>query len=149
VPNPGDVFVADNGRVLHIDGVTGDRTVISCWAPSTCPGGQLIGTGPDFFDPRGLAVSPSGSILIYSVGGDPSVIAIDPTTGDRTVLSNSANGEGAPMPVSNQPPTLTVWPRRGFFIAAIAALPIWGIPLIVGIFIGVSLRLRRRGATKT
>ena len=92
---PGDIVIAtqigptannDFGLVL-VDPATGNRTVLS---------DNNTGTGPGFAMPEGIALEPDGGLLVTDIhgpGGYARLFRVDPTTGDRTVIS--ANGVGS------------------------------------------------------
>jgi hypothetical protein len=83
-----DAFADSGGGVIRVDQSSGMRTPV---AANGAPAG-----GPDFRDPRRLAVDPSGAFLVADSaalanrGGG--VIRVDPRTGARTAVS----GNGAP-----------------------------------------------------
>jgi hypothetical protein len=93
VPEPGDAFVSDSGGMVlwHVDGTTGDRTVVSSpGAGHPLGGGQflcsdldnpydcctgsgtgdgtgacaVVGSGPQWRIARGIAVTPAGDVLV-------------------------------------------------------------------------------------
>jgi hypothetical protein len=94
--NAGDIVVAtgigpasakDHGLVL-VDPATGNRTIIS---------DNSTGTGPTFNTTEGVAIEPDGDLLVtdLTAGGLGSrVIRVNPTTGDRTVISGPGTGAG-------------------------------------------------------
>jgi sugar lactone lactonase YvrE len=89
----GNLLVADAGNqtVVRVDPVTGNRTVIS--------GLGMMGTGTGFALPSGVTVNSLGLIQVadsgdLSVPALPAVFNVDPTTGDRTILSDFAHGSG-------------------------------------------------------
>jgi len=90
------VWDDDNQRIIYSDRfqqsivavnpANGNRTVISTSSGST------VGIGPALLNVSGLALEPSGSILALTTFSG--LIRIDPTTGDREVLSGASDGSG-------------------------------------------------------
>jgi hypothetical protein len=82
----GDVVVTDRSgpMLFRVARDSGDRAILSGCVDAECS--SLIGTGPVFLRPNGIAVESSGSILVgdYDLG---SIFRVDPITGDRTVIS--------------------------------------------------------------
>jgi hypothetical protein len=153
--SPGDLLYTKGAALVRWDPNTGNRTVVSgCPNPisPTCTAEELIGVGPMFkhtteLDPH---VQPDGSIVMVGQlddGAVPSKTAlfrIDPASGDRSVIVSDDN-DGVPpsdgmFPYELQNETTRVPSTPDY----VAALPPWGIPLIAGIVLGLSLRLRRR-----
>lgn len=96
-----DFLIADHeafggsGGVIKVDGMTGERTVVS---ENQSPTG-----GPSFVDPSGIARTPSGDLLVVDAAdfGDfaapaGAVIRVDRETGARTTLSDNQNLFGGP-----------------------------------------------------
>jgi hypothetical protein len=86
----GQIIVVDSGlkAVLRVDPVTGDRTVVS---------DAVTGTGPLLDTPYDVQIEPDGTLIVSDVSEillDPAIFAIDPTTGDRTIISSAAVGTG-------------------------------------------------------
>jgi hypothetical protein len=86
-PGDGSLLVADRSNpglyaIVRVDTSTGDRTVVSGCADSNC--NQVVGTGPAITRLFGIALDPSHRIL--AVDGQ-ALYRIDPTTGDRTLVS--------------------------------------------------------------
>jgi sugar lactone lactonase YvrE len=80
--------------VVRVVPDTGDRTVLSgCTAydPETASCTASIGTGPPLTFPKGIAVTPDGSLVVtdaFGVEGEGGVVVrVVPDTGNRTVLS--------------------------------------------------------------
>lgn len=82
--NPGDIVVADSGfclycnpvvslggRILRVDPVTGEETVIAS-------GGYLNSTGA-------IVIDATGKIIVSVAGG---IISVDPDTGDQAVIAS-------------------------------------------------------------
>ena len=98
-PSPGDLFVVEQNAAYHIDALTGNRTIASCWGISTshCPGGVELGTGPGAFPTEDVSVSPDGRLItccqaIVGISNGFGIVAIDPKTGDREMISSSTLG---------------------------------------------------------
>jgi sugar lactone lactonase YvrE len=81
----GDALITAIQRsVFRVEAASGDRTILSGCSDTACS--SVIGGGPEFISPTGIAVESSGDILVidWTLG---SVLRIDPTSGDRTVVS--------------------------------------------------------------
>jgi hypothetical protein len=86
-----------NGTLFRVDPSNGTRTILSAFGDPT--------QGPVGFFPAGLAIEPSGQILVAvqhvltqdSPGG---VFRIDPATGDRTLVSDFGDASQGPLGVS-------------------------------------------------
>jgi hypothetical protein len=79
--------------VLRIDPATGNRSIVSgCTDAGPC-GGPPVGSGPAFVDPVAVKRDASGDLLVTD-SGTFGVTHVDPTTGDRTVITSSAVGTG-------------------------------------------------------
>ena len=91
----GDIYVADSGMsgsrfgtsggVWRIDPVTGIRTPVSSNADPVNPAAE-------FSSPDGIAFEADGNLIVsdYATdGGDGAVFRVNPTTGERTVLSSN------------------------------------------------------------
>jgi hypothetical protein len=74
-----DLLVADflSWEMMQVDGATGDRRILSS---------QLRGAGPMLTSPEDVELDPNGDAVATNAS-DRSVLEIDLTTGDRTVLS--------------------------------------------------------------
>jgi streptogramin lyase len=103
----GDVLVTDLVRraLFRIDPLTGDRTVVSGCADSSCS--SVVGSGDNFFSPSGVAFDDSagGSGFVYVTDTiSDTLYRIDPSTGARSVVSSSTTGSGpsfvSPLDVS-------------------------------------------------
>ena len=92
---PGDVVVADfeagtngGGALFRIDPATGNRTIISDFGD----GNQ----GPTGVFPFGVAIEASGSVLVVDgdagTNGNGALFRVDPSTGNRTIVSDFGNG---------------------------------------------------------
>jgi DNA-binding beta-propeller fold protein YncE len=95
-----DLLVADRkgNRISHIDVITGDRTLVSA---------STRGTGPNIENPLGVAYDSFKDMLlvadnfVFPLRPNPrAVLKIDPTTGDRTVVSSSTRGSGPALGTS-------------------------------------------------
>lgn len=164
-PKPGDIIVSDEdgsdlcGRLVAIDPSTGDRTIVSS---------ETVGSGPCALTKQGfkplLTVDDNGRIFWAGNLGQI-LYLVDPTSGDRTVVSSndfssdcigsgdpfacctgSGTGDAATPPCvpSNGPlvgagSEMAVMPIH---VPSVSALPPWGLALLVGVLIGVTLRTR-------
>ena len=82
--NPGDILVADlnafggPGAIFRVDPTTGAQTIVS--------------SGGSFTGPAGIAITPSGDLLIANAGGPVpapgSIIRVNPATGAQTTVSS-------------------------------------------------------------
>ncbi|MDQ4040969.1 MAG: hypothetical protein M3141_04395 [Actinomycetota bacterium] len=89
------IYVADpncctggQGGVIRVDPSTGVRTLVSDNA------NPAQASGPDFEDPTGVAVESDGDILVSdedAYGGLGGVIRVNPTTGERSTVSENAS----------------------------------------------------------
>lgn len=75
----GDLVVVDTARhrIVRVDPVTGDRTILS---------GAERGEGPTMLAPTSITQAPDGSLVVTDVIASR-VLRIDPQTGDRTTIS--------------------------------------------------------------
>ncbi len=100
IDDPGVVGILPDGQLIvpgidentlyQIDPQSGVETMISASAP-----GGAIGSGPDLLTPFGVAPEEDGQILVTSlVPGNPSLLRIDPATGDRLLVSSQTTGVG-------------------------------------------------------
>jgi hypothetical protein len=87
VEDDGDIIVGESYGLLRVDPVTGDRVSISGCNDLSCT--STIGSGPLFTRSGELEIAPSGDIVI--VDGIRSVLRVDPTTGNRTVVSGCSD----------------------------------------------------------
>ena len=86
-------------KLLRVDPDTGDRSVVS---------GPERGSGPDPNDCTGLAVGPDGVVYVANertVFPRAQILAIEPETGDRSVLSS---GAGSPEAAGAGPDFATI-----------------------------------------
>ena len=194
VPQPGDTVVAEERGVFwHVDGASGDRTVISspgaallCSDPGVpydcCTGGgtgdgtgacATVGAGVSLNDAvRQFAVTPSGDVVgLAELGVETSVYRVDLTSGDRSMVSCRDHsliclGAGDPLAcctgagTGNGVAPCAQLGGGGFFNPgvvpidieaflgtppqAVAALPTWGLPVLAGILLGLSMRAVRK-----
>ena len=75
---------ADTDALIQVNPVTGDRTVVSA--------SGTRGSGPGFLFTRGVITESDGQILVCEgdltdTNNRPSILRVDPTTGDRTIIS--------------------------------------------------------------
>jgi hypothetical protein len=103
--NEDDFLVVDRARraVFQVDPLTGDRIVISGCADVSCS--TIVGGGDAFGAPSGLARGATQDLNAPFYVTDTindSLVRIDPTTGQRTVVSSQFVGTGTPFvsPVS-------------------------------------------------
>lgn len=105
----GNILVTDPGlgsdRVISVNPITGDRTIVSSNAG--------VGTGQSFGNPTGIAIDASGNLLISDPNID-TILSIDPTTGDRSVLSSDLVGAGTSL---NVPIGIAVDPNGQMLVA--------------------------------
>lgn len=92
----GDSFVlsADLDAIFRVDGVTGDRILLSS---------AIAGSGPNFVNPRNLALDASGQILVSDSNVSPAapgmIFRVDPLTGARTIVASDTVGAGRDLEV--------------------------------------------------
>jgi Ca2+-binding RTX toxin-like protein len=104
-PLDGSIIVADpnafggSGGLIRVDPATGQQTPLS---------NNAISSHALFSNPVGVAVSPSGMLLVAdsdASGGGGAVIAVDPGTGEQTLVSDNAV---SPTPQFVNPSGITV-----------------------------------------
>ncbi len=92
----GTLIVADAGatnpKLVRVDRVTGNRSVLSSAA---------VGTGPNFSQPSSVAVEATGAIIVADIG-TRTLLRVDPITGNRTLLSGSGPAFSRPKFVAVQ-----------------------------------------------
>ena len=73
--------------VFEVDPITGDRTIVSSAA---------VGSGQNLERPEGIAIAANGDLVVADQGPSSvdAVVRIDPTTGNRTVVSKASVGGG-------------------------------------------------------
>jgi DNA-binding beta-propeller fold protein YncE len=86
----GTVLAVDNGvdAILSVDPNSGNRTVFS---------GSGVGGGQAFVLPFGITIAASGQIFVADAGdmaGDGFIVRVDPSTGQRIVISGLGAGSG-------------------------------------------------------
>ena len=83
-----NVLVADQTQgLMSINILTGDRVLLS---------GAGAGAGPTMTYPIDVAISPIGNLIVSTLGsgsGTSSLMSVDPTTGDRTIISSNSVGQ--------------------------------------------------------
>ncbi len=97
------IVATDFERVIRVDEITGDRTVITGCVDAGCT--DVVGNGPVFEHPQAIATDVDGAfIVIYDRPAIQSVVRVDPETGNRTVISGCLDatcstriGEGPPF----------------------------------------------------
>jgi len=81
------------GALFTVHPVTGSRTILSDFGNAT--------QGPTGLDAFGIAIEPSGTILVIdaaaATGGKGALFTVDPVTGSRTVLSDFGNASQGPL----------------------------------------------------
>lgn len=94
VEDDGNLVVVNVGgdhtaRVLRIDPLTGHRSILS---------DDSTGSGPPFGYPISIAVEAAGNLVVLDAGalraGTPRIWRVDPTTGQRTIVSDDTKGGG-------------------------------------------------------
>ena len=153
----GDVLYMFNLSLVRFDPVTGIRQVISGCADENPPEnylcyvsgntlGPLIGTGPMWQDGEFAPplAQPDGTILVINLengipyDGTAVAFRVDPANGNRTIIARASDGKGFPLRADVP---YAVVPS---FSPQLAALPAWGVPALLGIFVGVVLRRKPR-----
>jgi len=143
----GDILYVWDAALVHFDPATGAREVISgCSDPHSpdCAGepGAIVGTGP-LWESTSLSgypsasVQPDGFVIVVGLDNPTNEIVayrVEPTGGHRTIIARTSDGNGFPLTNGS---AYTVVP---FFNPQLAALPAWGVPALVGLFVGVALR---------
>ncbi|MBI3329126.1 MAG: hypothetical protein HYZ81_20780, partial [Nitrospinae bacterium] len=81
----GGLVVTDSAlkAVVRVDPATGARTLVSGIDPAT---GAVIGSGPPFLFPRGMAIEAAGTLVVADVGL-PTLVRVDPMGGVRSLVS--------------------------------------------------------------
>ncbi len=139
-----------SGGIYRIDLVSGNRTIIS-GRDDDC---TLVGDGPEFFGNNWFGqidVADDGRIVAGFAHNPPSgterptIWLVDPVSGDRIIVSGCADPSCSSTVGSG---TLFTF-FRGLALEppppppAVGALPSWGLALLVGVLIGVTLRTSR------
>jgi sugar lactone lactonase YvrE len=114
---PGDVVISDDsGSVFGVDPASGDRSVLSGCSDRFC--GSLLGSGPAFGRPSGIAVEADGMLVVADRQLEV-VFRVDPENGDRRVLSGPGAGTG---PALQLPEAVVVEPGGSLLVASRQAL---------------------------
>jgi hypothetical protein len=109
----------------------------------------VVGSGPPLQrELWGLAIDSGGAI--WASTADYGVYRIDPTTGNRVLIScggptsSCINGTAGNGPaVAN--PEIGIFPTQP---AQVSGLGSWAAPLLLGILIGLTVRVMRKGAVE-
>jgi hypothetical protein len=112
------------------------RTAVSCGSTS---GPCSLGSGPTWSSVFGMTLAEDGLLYVSChVDGtdDVSVVAVDPATGDRTLISSDNLGGGYTPTLAGP---LVVWPGPDFFMVQV--LPPWALVLAPGVLLGLTLRV--------
>ncbi len=108
------------------------------------PRNPSVGGGPNFIGILDTIVLESDGQIVAS--DQTTVFRIDPTNGNRTILSGCVESSCTELPVASGtlifPEAMAVVPPAG--PPQVSALPSWGVPLLVGILIGLTVRVMRR-----
>ena len=150
VVKQGDVLFIWNQGLVHFDPGTGNRQVISgCPGPDTdCSNnpGLIIGTGPMWSGGNSTPplAQPDGSILVIRgedglpYDGTAAAFRVDPANGQRTIIARADDGKGFPLFADVSYGVVPSFPPQ------LAAFPVWGLPALLGLFLGVAVRRRPR-----
>jgi len=92
-PDASIVWVTDAALqpLISLNPATLVRTVVSSSS------GTLVGTGAAFNSPTGLIRLSDGSYLVVNFSGANYLLRVDPTTGNRTVVSGASVGSGSTL----------------------------------------------------
>ena len=148
----GQGLVVDNslGAVVRVDPATGNRTVVSgCTIvpAGPCPDGppsvpdNLVGSGPEFGNPQAIAIEASGQGLVVDSSLN-AVVRVDPTTGNRTIVSGCTIVPDGPCP--DGPPLVPdnlVGSGPEFGNPVAIAIEASGQGLVVDSFLGAVVRV--------
>jgi len=125
------IALLPDDRIAHVN-VGVDVGYLFAYDPATTSdelltgdfGGEQRGDGPAFVAPADIAVGPNGELLVFDMA-PPAIFAVDPKTGDRTLVSGGAanRGEGFGLPTSDFDPRLAVHVRE----AAKSAGDAWAV----------------------
>jgi sugar lactone lactonase YvrE len=85
------------GKILGINPVNSGITTISCSGDGLS--NPTVGTGPAFYQPIGVTIDQTGLFIVSDVL-IRSLLAVDPTTGNRSVVTNSRTGSGTELYVA-------------------------------------------------
>jgi len=67
--------------------------IVACDSKGGGGDSESIGSGPGFVQPRGIAVEANGSLVVVDFGLE-AVVRVDPSSGDRTIISDASIGSG-------------------------------------------------------
>jgi len=84
LPDGDYAFTNGSSNVLRVNPDTGVRTILS---------GSGTGTGQNFSDPDCLRVNSDGKLIVWDIGLE-AVFEVDPSSGNRRVISSSTLGVG-------------------------------------------------------
>jgi hypothetical protein len=118
IDNSGSLLALDNfSNLVRIDPVTGNRTIVSS---------ASVGSGPTFFSFM-LAETSANAVVTVTYGlalAHPGqVLAIDPVTGNRTVVSDASHGAGPSIYLASGITVVPNVPEPGtVLLAAVAAV---------------------------
>jgi hypothetical protein len=91
IDRPGSLLVVDflSPAIFRVDLLSGDRSILS---------DANHGDGPNFTLPTGIAVDRDGTLIVTNAGLETgkgaAVMAVDPVTGDRKIISDEQRGSG-------------------------------------------------------
>src|SRR5262249_51885670 len=93
----GTLVVVDHAlrAVVRVDPRSGDRSLLSGCTNPDCT--ETIGSGLNFDLPRSLAVEHDGHLVVPDNRLN-AVVRVDPTTGDRSLVSGQGRGGGPSTP---------------------------------------------------
>ncbi len=121
VAESGELLVADRATqgiyaIVRVDPETGARTTLSGCANAACS--TVVGVGPTIHRLFGIAIAADGRLF---VADDRAVYAIEPASGDRTLLSGCPDA-GCAVPVGvgpafGEPSDLAVAPDGSLLVA--------------------------------
>ena len=101
IESDGNFVLADRDRIIRVNSTTGDRSVVSgCNAAEfLCEDDDdVIGSGPRLTLIDAIAVDSDGSLIVADDFGDSTaILRVDPSTGNRTLLSSELRGSGPPL----------------------------------------------------
>lgn len=105
---PGDVIATDSSQnaIFLVDPATGDRQIIMKTSSS-----GTVGSGPGINTPISAVLGPSGDLFVVDRFG--TVYRVDPSSGDRTIISSATLGAG---PTITAPTDLAVDASGDIFI---------------------------------
>jgi len=117
VAGGGALDLIGGGMVLRVNPVTGNRTVISGCDTLDCE--TVIGRGPEFSSIEAMAIEADGGIVVIDQTRG-AILRIDPTTGDRTTITQvQDSGSGPPL---NAPQAITVESGGALIVAGEQAI---------------------------